>query len=174
MRHRCHPTKSPLFPIYTGIQALYWPNTIYKGIKALFWVTHSILGLVLYVCLSIQRLGYIGGIESPNKKGNCWTKHCEIIFFVKKWFYRKAHTIQMFRLSKPESLSRIQIFGHVGDIESPNEHGVFWTKFCKMIFFVTKWLLSKSAHNLNVKFIKTQITFPLYSDIWTYRGYRKS
>ena len=83
VRHRCHPTKSPLFPIYTGIQALWWPNTIYKGIKALFWVTHSILGLVLYVCLSIQRLGYIGGIESPNKKGNCWTKHCEIIFFVK-------------------------------------------------------------------------------------------
>ena len=46
MRHRCHPTKCPLFPIYTGIQALCWPNTIYKGIKALFWVTHSILGLV--------------------------------------------------------------------------------------------------------------------------------
>ena len=46
VRHRCHPTKSPLFPIYTGIQALYWPNTIYKGIKALFWVMHSILGLV--------------------------------------------------------------------------------------------------------------------------------
>ena len=47
VRHRCHPTKSPLFPIYTGIQALCWPNTIYKGIKVLFWVTHSILGLVL-------------------------------------------------------------------------------------------------------------------------------
>ena len=47
VRHRCHPTKSPLFPIYTGIQALCCPNTIYKGIKALFWVTHSILGLVL-------------------------------------------------------------------------------------------------------------------------------
>ena len=47
VRHRCHPTKSPLFPIYTGIQALCWLNTIYKGIKALFWVTHSILGLVL-------------------------------------------------------------------------------------------------------------------------------
>ena len=46
VRHRCHPTKSLLFPIYTGIQALCWPNTIYKGIKALFWVTHSILGLV--------------------------------------------------------------------------------------------------------------------------------
>ena len=46
VRHRCHPTKSPLFPIYTGIQALWWPNTMYKGIKALFWVTHSILGLV--------------------------------------------------------------------------------------------------------------------------------
>ena len=27
VRHRCHPTKSPLFPIYTGIQALCWPNT---------------------------------------------------------------------------------------------------------------------------------------------------
>ena len=24
VRHRCHPTKSPLFPIYTGIKALYW------------------------------------------------------------------------------------------------------------------------------------------------------
>ena len=48
VRHRCHPTKCPLFPIYTGIQALCWPNTIYKGIKALFWVTHSILGLVSY------------------------------------------------------------------------------------------------------------------------------
>ena len=48
VRHRCHPTKCPLFPIYTGIQALCWPNTIYKGIKALFWVTQSILGLVLY------------------------------------------------------------------------------------------------------------------------------
>ena len=47
VRHRCHLTKSPLFPIYTGIQALYWPNTICKGTKALFWVTHSILGLVL-------------------------------------------------------------------------------------------------------------------------------
>ena len=57
VRHRCHPTKSPLFPIYTGIQALCWPNTIYKGIKALFWVTHSILGLVCFTyvihrCLS--------------------------------------------------------------------------------------------------------------------------
>ena len=52
VRHRCHLTKSPLFPIYTGIQALYWPNTIYKGIKALFWVTHSILGLVFQsLCL---------------------------------------------------------------------------------------------------------------------------
>ena len=46
VRHRCHPTKCPLFPIYTGIQALCWPNTIYKGIRALFWVTQSILGLV--------------------------------------------------------------------------------------------------------------------------------
>jgi hypothetical protein len=27
VRHRCHPTKSPLFPIYTGIQALCWPCT---------------------------------------------------------------------------------------------------------------------------------------------------
>ena len=27
VRHRCHPTKSPLFPIYTGIQALCWPST---------------------------------------------------------------------------------------------------------------------------------------------------
>ena len=58
VRHRCHPTKSPLFPIYTGIQALCWPNTIYKGIKALFWVTHSILGLVFFnflwpVCLIV-------------------------------------------------------------------------------------------------------------------------
>ena len=52
VRHRCHLTKSPLFPIYTGIQALYWPNTIYKGIKALFWVTHSILGLVLVTALN--------------------------------------------------------------------------------------------------------------------------
>ena len=51
VRHRCHPTKCPLFPIYTGIQALCWPNTIYKGIKALFWVTHSILGLVS-ICLT--------------------------------------------------------------------------------------------------------------------------
>ena len=34
VRHRCHPTKSPLFPIYRGIQALCWTNTIYKGIKA--------------------------------------------------------------------------------------------------------------------------------------------
>ena len=25
--HRCHPTKYPLFPIYTGIQALCWPCT---------------------------------------------------------------------------------------------------------------------------------------------------
>ena len=32
------------------------------------------------------------GTESPNEQGNCWTKHCEIIFFVKKW-------------SKPKSLS---------------------------------------------------------------------
>ena len=63
VRHRCHPTKSPLFPIYTGIQALCWPNTIYKGIKALFWVTHSILGLVWFnfpfnskgiVCFGVQ------------------------------------------------------------------------------------------------------------------------
>ena len=46
--HKGLLTKSPLFPIYTGIQALYWPNTIYKGIKALFWVTHSILGLVKF------------------------------------------------------------------------------------------------------------------------------
>ena len=53
VRHQCHPTKSPLFPIYTGIQALCWPNnTIYKGIKALFWVTHSILGLVTVMFLS--------------------------------------------------------------------------------------------------------------------------
>ena len=27
VRHRCHPTKSPLFPIFTGIQALCWPCT---------------------------------------------------------------------------------------------------------------------------------------------------
>ena len=27
VRHRCHLTKSPLFPIYTGIQALCWPCT---------------------------------------------------------------------------------------------------------------------------------------------------
>ena len=27
VRHRCHPTKSPLFPIYTGLQALCWPST---------------------------------------------------------------------------------------------------------------------------------------------------
>ena len=27
VRHRCHPTKSPHFPIYTGIQALCWPCT---------------------------------------------------------------------------------------------------------------------------------------------------
>ena len=27
VRHRCHPTKSPLFTIYTGIQALCWPCT---------------------------------------------------------------------------------------------------------------------------------------------------
>ena len=27
VRHRCHPTKSLLFPIYTGIQALCWPCT---------------------------------------------------------------------------------------------------------------------------------------------------
>ena len=27
VRHRCHRTKSPLFPIYTGIQALCWPCT---------------------------------------------------------------------------------------------------------------------------------------------------
>ena len=53
VRHWCHPTKSPLFPIYTGIQALWWPNTIYKGIKALFWVTHSILGLVTFTFLSV-------------------------------------------------------------------------------------------------------------------------
>ena len=27
VRHWCHPTKYPLFPIYTGIQALCWPCT---------------------------------------------------------------------------------------------------------------------------------------------------
>ena len=27
VRHRCHPTKSLLFPIYKGIQALCWPCT---------------------------------------------------------------------------------------------------------------------------------------------------
>ena len=28
VRHRCHPTKSLLFPIYKGIRALCWPFTI--------------------------------------------------------------------------------------------------------------------------------------------------
>ena len=35
VRHRCHPTKSPLFPIYTGIQALCWLECCekYKSFK---------------------------------------------------------------------------------------------------------------------------------------------
>ena len=28
VRYRCHPTKSPLFSIFKGKQALYWPNAI--------------------------------------------------------------------------------------------------------------------------------------------------
>ena len=67
VRHRCHPTKSPLFPIYTGIQALCWPNTIYKGIKALFWVTHSILGLVC----SKSYVPYFVGQKSSFSSNTC-------------------------------------------------------------------------------------------------------